>query len=231
MLDFLRRYVFANFGLKLLSLALAVGLWLAIARDPIAEVEVTVPIEFHRIPGNLEISSMNIPEAQVRVRGPERAIHQLHAADVHVELDVAGVKPGERTFDLTAQQVHQPRDLEVVQVVPSQVRLSFDTGLTRQVEVRPRVIGTFAGTRRIARIIADPSTVLVSGPRQHVEAVDAATTDPVDASGTLSRGTFVTIAYVSDPLVHVVRPTPIHVIVIMEPSTNPLQEPTAKSSQ
>src|SRR5262245_24015483 len=125
MLDFLRRYVFANFGLKLLSLALAVGLWLAIVRDPIAEVEVTVPIEFHRIPGNLEISSMNIPEAQVRVRGPERAIHQLRTADVHVEVDVAGVKPGERTFDLTAQQVHQPRDLEVVQVVPSQVRLSF----------------------------------------------------------------------------------------------------------
>jgi YbbR domain-containing protein len=231
MLDFLRRYVFANFGLKVLSLGLALGLWLAIVRDPIAEVEVTVPIEFHRIPGNLEISSMNIPEAQVRVRGPERAIHQLRAADVHVEIDVAGVKPGERTIDLTAQQVHQPRDLEVVQVVPSQVRLSFDTGLTREVEVRPRVIGTFAGTRHIARITADPPTVVISGPRQRVEAVDAATTDPVDASGTLTRGTFTTIAYVSDPLVQVVRPTPVHVTVIMEPGPTPAQEPTANASQ
>ena len=69
MIDFLQRYVFAHFGYKVVSLTLAVGLWWTLAHDPIAEVEVTVPIEFHRIPTNLEISSVNIPDAQVRVRG------------------------------------------------------------------------------------------------------------------------------------------------------------------
>src|SRR5437899_1988594 len=49
MADFFRRYVLHNLGLKLLSLVLAVGLWVAVARDPIAEVAVSVPIEFHRI--------------------------------------------------------------------------------------------------------------------------------------------------------------------------------------
>jgi diadenylate cyclase len=221
MLDFLRRYLFANFALKLLSLGLAAGLWLVIARDPIAEVAVTVPIEFHRIPGNLEISSVNIPEAQVRVRGPERLVHQLRASDVHVEVDVTGVKPGERTFDLTAQQVRQPRDLEVVQVVPSQVRLSFDTGLTRQVEIHPRVTGAFAPGARISQLLVDPPTVSISGPKERVQAVDAATTDPVDASGTLNRTTFSTRAYVSDPLVQIVRPAPVHVTVIMESTPQP----------
>ncbi|HXY47806.1 MAG TPA: CdaR family protein [Terriglobales bacterium] len=228
MLDFLRRYVFANLALKLLSLALAVGLWLAITRDPIAEVEVTVPIEFHHVPGNLEISSMNIPEAQVRVRGPERVIHQLRPADVRVEVDVSGVKPGERTFDLTAQQVHQPRALEVVQVVPSQVRLSFDTGITRQVPVRPRVIGVFAPGVRITQVLATPATVAITGPKQRVEAVEAATTDPVDASGTMSRSTFVTSAYVADPLVQMIRPVPVRVTVVVEgEATSP--EPKAES--
>jgi YbbR domain-containing protein len=215
MLDFVRRYVFANLALKLLSLALAVGLWLAITHDPISEVEVTVPIEFRHVPTNLEISSMNIPEAQVRVRGPERVIHQLRPADVHVEVEISGVKPGERTFDLTAQQVHQPRALEVVQVVPSQVRLSFDTGITRQVPVRPRVIGVFTPGVRIAEVLASPATVAIAGPKQRVEAVEAATTDPVDASGTMSRSTFVTSAYVADPLVQVVHPVPVRVTVIM----------------
>jgi YbbR domain-containing protein len=217
--DSLQRYVFAHFGYKVVSLLLAVGLWWAISHDPVAEVEVTVPIEFHRIPSNFEISSVNIPEAQVRVRGPERLIHELRAQEVHVEVDLSGVKPGERTFDLTSQQVRQPRDLEVVQVVPSQVRLSFDTAMTRQVEVRPRVVGTFALGYRIKEVIAEPTQVSISGPKQRVEAVEGATTDPVDASGNMTRNTFVTNAFVADPLVQIVHPTPVHVIVIMEKTT------------
>src|SRR5579864_8439053 len=203
MIDLLQRYVFAHFGYKVVSLALAIGLWWAVSHDPIAELEVNVPIEFHRIPANLEISSVNIPAAQVRVRGPERLIHEVRAQEVHVELDLAGMKAGERTFDLTAQQVRMARELEVTQVVPSQVRLSFDVGLTRQVEVRPQVL-------------AEPSTVTISGPRARVEAVEAATTDPVDVSGNIGRGTFTTNTFVSDPLVQVVRPSPIRVTVIME---------------
>ena len=216
MIDLLQRYVFAHFGYKVVSLALAVGLWWAVSHDPVAEVEVSVPIEFHRIPQNLEISSVNIPEALVRVRGPERVIHNIRPQEVHVEVDLAGVKPGERTFDLTAQQVHLPYQLEVTQVVPGQVRLSFDAGLTREVEVRPRVIGTFAPGYRIATVKAEPDKISISGPMQRVKAVEAATTDPVDASGTMGHGSFVTNTFVPDPLVQVVRPAPIRVTVTME---------------
>ena len=219
MMDFLQRYVFAHFGFKVVSLGLAIGLWLALAHDPIAEVEVTVPIEFHSIPTNLEISSVNIPEAQVRVRGPERLIHELRPQEVHVELELAGVKPGERTFDLTAQQVHLPRDVKVRQIVPGQVRLSFDVGMTRQVEIRPRVIGNFAPGYRIAKVTTEPAVVSISGPKQRVEAVEAATTDPVDASGNMGRGSFVTNVFVADPLVQIVRPAPVRVTVEMEKSS------------
>ena len=46
--DLLHRYVLHNLGLKLVSLALAMGLWLAVTRDPVAEVAVEVPIEFRQ---------------------------------------------------------------------------------------------------------------------------------------------------------------------------------------
>ena len=71
-----------NFWLKLVSLLLAVGLWLAVARDPTAEVEVRVPIEFQNLPDKLEIDSANSTSVQIRVRGPERLIHRLQPADV-----------------------------------------------------------------------------------------------------------------------------------------------------
>src|SRR5579863_4109216 len=138
MRDFLHRYIFHNLGLKLISLALAVGVWLAVARDPVAEIAVDVAIEFHNIPQNLEISSENIPRAQIRLRGPERVVRRLQPSDVYAEIELNGLRPGERTFDLTAQQVHEPSELEVVQVVPSQVHLMFDTRLTRQVGATAR---------------------------------------------------------------------------------------------
>jgi len=222
-MDFLREYVFAHFGFKVVSLGLAIGLFWAISRDPVAAVALTVPIEFHNIPSNLEISSLDVPEAQVRVRGAERLIHDLRPQEVHVEVDLAGVKPGERTFDLTAQQVRQPRDLEVVQIVPSQLRLTFDIGLTRQVEVRPRVIGTFAAGYHIAKVVAEPGTVVISGPRQRVKSIEAATTDPVDATGTMDHSTFVVNAFVADPLVQIVHPAPIRVTIMMEKTSVELQ--------
>ncbi len=91
------------------------------------------------------------------------------------------------------------------------------------VEVRPRVTGNFASGMRVAQVIADPSNVMITGPQRRVEAVEAATTDPMDASGALTRTSFVTQAYVPDPLIQVVHPTPIRVTVIMEGSGNQKQ--------
>jgi YbbR domain-containing protein len=205
-----------NIGLKLVSLLLAIGLWTVVARSPVAEIEMKVPIEFHNLPDNLEIDSASFTEAQIRIRGPERLIHQLQAADVHAEVDLASVQSGERTFDLTGRQVRVPQDLEVVQIIPAQFHLSFDNRETRTVEVRPRVTGNFASGLRVKQVIADPPNVMITGPRRRVEAVEDATTDPVDVSGAMTRASFVTQAYVPDPLIQVVHPTPIRVTVIME---------------
>ena len=76
--------------------------------------------------------------------------------------------------------------------------------------------GAFAEGYQIGRIDAEPSTIAISGPSKRVEAVEAAITDPVDASGTIDRATFVRHAYVSDPLVQVMNPNPVRVTVIME---------------
>jgi YbbR domain-containing protein len=213
---FFQRYFVHHLGFKLISLLLAIGLWVVVARDPIAEVEIKVPIEFHNLPENLEIDSATFTEAQVRVRGPERLIHRLEPGDVRAEIDLARVRPGERTFDLTSRQVRVPQDLDVVQIVPGQFHLSFDSRMTRSVEVRPRVIGTFARGMRVAQLIADPPNIMITGPQRRVEAVEAATTDPVDATGAMTQASFVTQAYVPDPLIQVVHPTPIRVTVIME---------------
>lgn len=214
MISFFKRYVLHNLGLKLLSLLLAAGMWLMISPDEQpAEVEVHAPVVFQHVPPHLEISSESIREAQIRVRGPERVIRQLLPNEIHAEIDLSGAKPGERTFDLTSLEVRHPSEVRVVQVVPSQLRLAFDTRLTREIEVHPRVTG-FAEDE--IKVEADPRTITITGPKQHVERVDSATTDPVDATGTRGSAVFTTNAYVSDPLVQVVQNTSIRVTVTVQ---------------
>jgi YbbR domain-containing protein len=222
MINFFRRYVLHNLPLKILSLLLATGLWFAIRPDERpAEIAVRAPIVFQNVPPGLEISSETIPQAQIRVRGPERIIRRLQTNDVQAELPLGDAEPGERTFNLTSQQVRHSRELTVVQVVPSQVHLAFDTRMTREVEVHARVTGNFMAGEQVARVDVDPPLITITGPRRHVEKVDAATTDPVDASGTVNSTTFVTNVYVADPLVQVVKPTTVLVTVVMEKVGSP----------
>jgi len=217
MIDLFKRYVLHNFWLKLLSLLLAAGLWWRISPDEQPAIVVLhAPIVFQHVPQHLEISSESVPEAQIRVRGPERVIRQLQPNEVHAEIDLSEAKSGERTFDLTSQQVRHPSDVRVVQVVPSQVHLAFDTRLTRTVDIHPRVTGIFAEGEQIARVDVDPPTITITGPKDHVEKVGAAITDPVDATGTRGSAVFTTNVYVSDPLVQVVRPLSIRVTVVVQ---------------
>jgi len=217
MIGLFKHFVLHNFGLKVLSLLLASGLWFLISRgEQPAEVALRAPIVFQHVPSQLEISSESIQEAQIRVRGPERVIRQLQASEVHAEIDLADVKAGERTFDLTSQQVRHPRDITVVQVVPSQLHLAFDTRLTREVEIHPRVTGSFADGEQIVKVDADPPRITITGPRHHVEKIDAATTDPIDATGTRGSAVFTTNVYVADPLVQVVQTTSIGVTVLVQ---------------
>jgi hypothetical protein len=49
-----------------------------------------------------------------------------------------------------------------------------------------------------------------------VEKIDAATTDPIDATGTRGSAVFNTNVYVADPLVQVEQPTSIRVTVVVQ---------------
>lgn len=213
MIRFFREHVFHNVGLKLMALAIALLLWMAVARDPVAEMAVTVPLEFHHVPDYLEISSDSLPQVQIRVRGPAHALREAAPADVHALLDLSNAKPGEITYELTARQIHLPAGVNVVQVIPSLVRINFDTRAMRMIPVRPRVVGTFASGYRISHIVCDPSSIAIVGPKKRVEAIEDAITDPVDATGVVDQATFTTHLFVPDPLVRIVHSEPVHVTV------------------
>jgi YbbR domain-containing protein len=216
----IRHFIFDHAGLKLLSLIIAVFMWYGVARDPVSELSLRVPIEFSKPPHDLDYTSDVIPQAQIRLRGPARVLRELQQENVHVVIDLQGASPGEHTYDLAADQIKVPYEVEVLQVTPSRLRIAFDTRTTRQVAVKPRVVGTLPPGYRIASITAVPAMLTITGPAHHVNAVENASTDTVDATGVAGQASFETMAYLPDPLVHLSSSSPIHIIVITKKTSS-----------
>jgi YbbR domain-containing protein len=210
---FFREYVLKNLPFKLVSLAIAILLWWSVGRDQFIEMPLTVPLEFQNSPANLDINSNYPFQARITLRGPERVLQGMTPSEVNAVLNLHNAGPGEQTFELTPQDIHVPRSVRVVQIVPSQFHISFDRSVTRSIRVQPRVIGTLLSGYGIAGVTADPAQITIVGPEKRVDAIQSAMTDPVDATGVVGKATFTTHAYVSDPLVRVESPDAIRVTV------------------
>jgi YbbR domain-containing protein len=63
-------------------------------------------------------------------------------------------------------------------------------------------------------MIAVPSTITITGPSRHVDAVDSALTDAVDITGIAGQSTIDTRAYLPDPLVHISGSNAVQLTVI-----------------
>lgn len=222
---FVRKYVLKNLPLKIVALLVAVFLWWSVGNDPIIEIPITVPLEFHHPPDNLEMNSDAPLQAEITMRGPERLLRTITPSQVHAIINLDGVRAGERTFDITPRQIHLPHNAEVVQIVPAQIQVSFDRHAVRTVTVRPRVIGALLTGYEISAVTADPATIAIVGPERRLQAIDSALTDPVDASGVVGKATFTTHTYVADPLVRVQNPQPVHVTVTTEKGTKGARKP------
>ena len=205
-----------NIGLKLLALTLAVVLWAALGSDTVTEAVFQVPVEFSNMPTDLEVLYEQT-SAQLRVRGPSRALQQASHSDFAVRVDLSFVSgPGDRTFPLDPQAVEVPTSLEVVQMVPSEVRLTFERSVSKEVPVQPRFSGEVSRGRRVKGYKLRPSHLRIAGPSSRVDPIASVSTDPVDITGLSSGETFRTTAYASDPLVRFVDPPAVEVTVELE---------------
>src|SRR5438105_2447537 len=116
---------FRHFGLKVLSVGLAVLLWMVVAGEETVERGLHVPLELQQVPAGLDLQGEFPTAIDVRVRGASGTLNRLGAGDVVVVLNVRGTGPGAQIFPLTPDAVRAPFGVQVVQVSPSVVTLQF----------------------------------------------------------------------------------------------------------
>lgn len=190
---------FRHLGLKVLSIALAGAIWLTVGDQRAGERTMRVPLEFHNMPGRLELMASPPDSVEVRLRGPSGSIGRLMPGEVVAVLDLTSARPGTRLFHLLTDEVRVPYGVSVSQVNPAAIPLTFEPSASRSVPVVPVIDGEPAHGYRIGRILATPEQVVIIGPTSHVVSVSNATTEPVSvANATANVADRVTVGVAND---------------------------------
>jgi len=197
------RLVTNNWAWKLLSLAIAIGIWTVVSSEPELSTFATARIEFKNLPDNLELASSPETSVLLELRGPSGELSGLGEGSRRpaVILDMTGVAPGEHTFAVGAANVTLPRGVRIVRATPSEERFDFDRPLVRAVPVTVHFTGEGRNGYRVTALSIDPPMLEIAGPRKRIAAIQSVSTDPIDVGSATGFLRVLVNAYVPDPFV------------------------------
>jgi YbbR domain-containing protein len=177
------RALYQNWQRKLLAGLLAAGVWLFVASAQRVEIALAVPVEYVGLEGPLVLAGPHREMVEVHLQAGRGAAERVTPASVRVRVDVARLQEGENIVYLVPERVETPPGVRVTRVSPAWASVRLVQAATRTVPVVPRLLGEPADDHVVGRVIVDPPTVQIKGPRTTIEARDAVDTLPVDVSG------------------------------------------------
>jgi YbbR domain-containing protein len=194
---------FRHLWLKVLSLGIAVILWMIIAGDQTVERGLRVPLELQQFPAGLELQAEPPALVDVRVRGSSDTLSRLGPGDIVAVLDLGAAKAGPRLFQLTPEQVRTPFGVEVVQIAPSTLVFVFEPTAVKRLPIAPAVEGDPAPGYVVGTTTTDPPTVEITGPESAVQQADEAVTEPISIAGAMTDVTEIVTVGLLDPALRV----------------------------
>lgn len=176
-MEWIRRYILKDLKLKLLSLLLAVLLWVAVSY--VGESKTTLSLRVHPVglPSGLIITNMD-DEVLVTLDGPVSALKNLRGRDVKVSLDLSGVRKGRHVLNLGKDNVQAPKGLKVETVKPDLVVIEVGTIAGKRLRVVAKLSDKWMTKYRIKSW--DPRYVFIEGAREALESRVTIDTLPVD---------------------------------------------------
>lgn len=179
----MRVWVLNNLGVKLLSVVLAVLLWVVVLGEQKVEVTVSVPLEIKDLPRNLVLVNEPTETLHVRLRGPKTLVTTLGPREVALAGLPKTFAEGENLVPIRPGTIRVPRGIEVVDVNPNRVRMVLDAIVEREIEVSPRVEGTPAKGFVVKRVTSSPARIRMAGPKGELRRLARVYTFPISLDG------------------------------------------------
>jgi YbbR domain-containing protein len=208
----MRKWILHNLGLKLLSVFLAIFLWVVVLGEQKVDVTLNVPLTLN-IPTTLMLVN-DLPESlEVHLRGPKTLVTSLVPREVTFSEPPGKLAEGENFIPIREDMVRVPRGIQVVDVVPHRIRVVLEALSEREIEVSPRVEGVPAAGFVVRRVISVPARVWMSGPTSEIRRLTQVRTLPVSLSGQMRSFSAQVLLEPVGPLIRIQDGAPIIVEV------------------
>lgn len=168
--------------LKIISLILAIILWLFVKSERGGEVGLVVPLELYSLPSRLIATRVTGEAINVRIHGPLSQLERLSTKEIRARIDLSRAKLGPNSFDILPNNFNIPQGLKVSQISPSSVKVELDRVIDKIVRVKPVVKGRPPKGYQVIKISVDPPYVNLQGARRQLSDLREVLTEEVDIS-------------------------------------------------
>jgi YbbR domain-containing protein len=180
----LRRLLIDNWGIKLLSLGLALSLWFYVTSKGKTEMTLAVPLELRNIPQNMAVVGDVAGSLEVRVQGQERALRDITTGEKMVGIaDLSMTRVGENTVRISPDDIRRPSGVAVTHMSLSEIKVRLEPLERKTVRLKPVLHGVPAGGYRLAKISVSPPRITVEGPASVIRPLESLDTMPIDIQG------------------------------------------------
>jgi YbbR domain-containing protein len=204
----LRRIFLEDWSLKLLSLAIAIVLWLLVTgqNEPVT-AHVNVQLNFIR-PQSLEISNDPPRTVDVMLTGSRNKLDNLTSLDLVATVDISDQRTGERVLRLADKaQISLPQGIKVDGYQPSAIPIRLEPIVERQVPVEAKLEGKPEAGFEVYGVHPSKGSVTVRGPASRVNSLQKVTTESIWLPGRKESFTANVAIDVPDPKVDLVEPS------------------------
>lgn len=177
-----------DWGVKLISLLLAIGLWYYAVGEEGIEVTRTVPLKIKLKNALMSILSVSSPSVEVTLQAPRALLSEMTSQEIYAEHEIRdeAKTAGDYSFRLEAGEVKVPKsEIRVLRIQPPIVRVTLDELIVQKLEVKPDFVGEPAVGYQVAanEIQLNPNAILLEGPKGKLEKLDAVKTERIHLVG------------------------------------------------
>lgn len=162
-----------NISLAVLSVALALALWLFVtdAENPTERQTFNSAIEitFVNVPEGLAVANASANTARIDIEGSANELDALSAGDFTAEANLGGYGPGKVTVPVNVRS--EVSGVRIVRTTPEMVDVTLENRSTKDVPVQVALIGSPQEGFAAGETSVEPDSATVSGPQSLVELV------------------------------------------------------------
>jgi YbbR domain-containing protein len=176
------KFIFENFGFKIVALVMALLLWFHVATEKVYEYTKSFPVEILNVPKGLILSGEVPKEVRTKIRGKGKELVKLLLTEKrNVQIDLGNLKAGESDYTLKPEEIPIPEgsELKVEEILsPKNIKINLEHVMEKKIPIRSQIIVLPKDSYiQVGEVSLDLPQVVISGPAGLVKKIDTIYTE------------------------------------------------------